>query len=251
MFNNGVSLADIAAVTNKNDGAFGGEGGWWVLIILFALFGGWGGNGFGGGGGRMFGDYGQFATAASQQEILFGQRFQGLDNKIDRIGNGIADATFALNNTIQNGFSSAELSRANSQASLVGVLNNMAMTEQKCCCDTQRAIENGFANTNYNLATQACATNTQIGNSTRDIIDSQNANTRAILDALNEQQLATKDAKIADLTAEVGKLQLAASQSAQNNYIVSQLRMPTPVPAYSVPNPFASYGCGYGCGCNA
>lgn len=52
MFNSSPSLADIAAVTggNRNDGAWG-DGGWWVLIILFALFGGWGGYGFGGNGG--------------------------------------------------------------------------------------------------------------------------------------------------------------------------------------------------------
>ena len=71
----------------------------WVIIILFALIFGWGGAGFN----RSASDYGQFATAASQQEILFGQQFQGLDNKIDRIGNGIADATFALNNSIKDG----------------------------------------------------------------------------------------------------------------------------------------------------
>lgn len=91
------SLSDIAAV---NDGFNGGNG--WFMIILFALIFGWGGNGF-----NRNGDYGQYATAASQQEILFNQHFNNLDNKMDRgftsIGNGIADATFALNNTIVNG----------------------------------------------------------------------------------------------------------------------------------------------------
>ena len=72
-----------------------GMGNSWVLIILFALI--FGGNGLFG---NRTGEFGQYATAASQQEILFGQQFQGLDNKIDRIGNGIADATFALNNAI-------------------------------------------------------------------------------------------------------------------------------------------------------
>ena len=41
-----ASLADIAAVTNKNDdGMFGGNSAWWIIVLL--LFG-WGGRGFGG-----------------------------------------------------------------------------------------------------------------------------------------------------------------------------------------------------------
>lgn len=86
------SLADIAAVNGGNN--FGGNSMW--LIVLFALIFGWGGMGNRDG-------FGQYATAASQQEILFGQQFQNLDNKMDRLGNGIADATFALNNSIKDG----------------------------------------------------------------------------------------------------------------------------------------------------
>ena len=92
MENTGYSLSDIAAATG-NEGGFGGN---WVLILLFAMIFGFGGNGFG----RGFGDYGNFATAASQQDILFGQKFSDLDNKIDRLGNGIADATFALKDSV-------------------------------------------------------------------------------------------------------------------------------------------------------
>ena len=84
------SLSDIAAVS---DGGFGGNNSW--LIILFVVI-------FGMGGWNRQGDYGQFATAASQQDILFSSKFQALDNKIDRIGNGIADATYALNNAVTN-----------------------------------------------------------------------------------------------------------------------------------------------------
>lgn len=89
---NDLSLSDIAAVTNGE--GFGGNSAW-VLILLFLII-------FGGGFNRT-GEFGQYATAASQQEILFGQQFQNLDNKMDRIGNGIADATFALNNSIKDG----------------------------------------------------------------------------------------------------------------------------------------------------
>lgn len=86
------SLADLSAVTNGTNG-----GGSWLLLILFVLL--LGGNGAWG----NRGEFGQYATAASQQEILFGQRFQNIDNKIDRLGNGIADATFSLNNSIKDG----------------------------------------------------------------------------------------------------------------------------------------------------
>lgn len=85
----GYTLSDLATVTG---GGLGGNNAL-LYIILFAMI--FGNNGFG-----RAGDYGQFATAASQQEILFGQRFSNLDNKMDRLGNGIADATFALNNAI-------------------------------------------------------------------------------------------------------------------------------------------------------
>lgn len=92
-----LSLSDIAAVTNND--AFGGNNSWFLILIFLLLFGnnGW----------NRGGDLGQYATAASQQEILFNQHFNNLDNKMDRgftsIGNGISDATFALNNTIVNG----------------------------------------------------------------------------------------------------------------------------------------------------
>lgn len=90
-----TSLADIAAVTRDNNDGWCGGNGLWLFAILALMgggFGGWGNRGYD----RGFEQY----TSAQSQEILFGQQFQGLDNKIDRIGNGIADATFALNNTI-------------------------------------------------------------------------------------------------------------------------------------------------------
>ena len=75
----------------------------WIFALLILAGGGLNGFGYGRNGmGMGVGDYSQFATAASQQDILFGQKFSDLDNKIDRVGNGIADATFALNNAIAN-----------------------------------------------------------------------------------------------------------------------------------------------------
>ena len=105
-----------------------------------------------------------------------------------------------------------------------------------CCCDMRYQVEKGFSDTNYNLATQMNAVRQDICDQTRDIVENQNANTRAILDRL------TND-KIADLRDENQALKFAASQAAQNNYLVDQLR-PCPIPAYNVPNP---YCCNGGC----
>ena len=94
MFNSSPSLADIAAVTggNRNDGAWG-DGGWWVLIILFALFGGWGGYGFGGNGGG-----GYTATAATQADIPRGFYNSAVISKIDGITKGLFDGFYAVKN---------------------------------------------------------------------------------------------------------------------------------------------------------
>lgn len=76
------SLSDIAAATGEGMGS-----NTWLIILFLLIFGMGRGNN-------------DAATAASQQDILFSSKFQALDNKIDRIGNGIADATYALNNAI-------------------------------------------------------------------------------------------------------------------------------------------------------
>lgn len=112
----------------------------------------------------------------------------------------------------------------------------MQMQAQQCCCD-QRA---DTAQLRYDMATQGCDTRNTIQTATRDIIDNANSNSRAILDFLTQS-------KLQDLQSENQGLKLAASQAAQNSYLVSQLR-PSPIPAYTVQNP---YCCNQfaGCGC--
>ena len=111
-----------------------------------------------------------------------------------------------------------------------GGFNTLAHQISDCCCENGRAMERGFADLGYAMATQACDTRRAIADSTRDIIDSNNAGVRSILDFL------TND-KIAALTAENQSLKFAASQAAQNAYLVGELR-PAPIPAYTVANPY-------------
>lgn len=235
----------VAPANAMNNGGFGfGDGnGWWIILFLI-VFCGWGGygNGFGNRGG---------STGGVMDGYVLTSDFASVERKLDSISNGICDSTFALNNSIngvnQNlntGFSQAELSRCNQQAALMQQLNAMAMQAQECCCENRAAI----AQVRYDMATQACDTRNTVQNTTRDIIDAMNCGFRSIDQRLTAQELAAKDAKIAEQNQQLFGYQLAASQAAQNNYLVSTLR-PSPSPAYVVANPYCcNSGYNYGCG---
>ena len=215
------------APTGMMGGGFGGENGWWVILFIILLFG-WGRNGYGNNNGSVMDGY------------VLTSDFASVERKLDAVNNGICDSTFALNNSINGGFATAELSRANQQAALMQQLNAMQMQSQECCCENRAAI----AQVRYDMATQACDTRNTVQTAARDIGENANANSRAILDFLTQS-------KLQDLQSANQELRLAASQAAQNNYLISQLR-PCPTPAYITCNPWAgsSYGgCGTGCGC--
>ena len=218
---------------NGNGFGWGGDGAWWiVLFLIFAAFGGWGnGFGFGGGGNGVMDGY------------VLTSDFANVERKIDSVNQGLCDGFYqqaqlinGTNMAMANGFGQAELSRSNQQAALMQQLTAMQMQAAECCCNTQRSIEG----VRYDMAAQACDTRNTVQNATRDIIDNANSNSRAILDFLTQS-------KLQDLQSENQGLKLAASQAAQNSYLVSQLR-PSPIPAYTVQNPsccnqFAGCGC--------
>lgn len=243
MFNStGYSLSDIAAVSgrNNNDGMWGGDGAWWI-ILLFLFAGGWGGNGFGGNRG----------SCATQEDVRAAVDQQTLISKLDQQTYGLADSTYALNSSLMNGFHGVDnaictLGYQNQQG-----FNSLGHQLSDCCCETQRAIERGFCDVNYNLATQSCDTRRTITDGVRDIIDNQNSGTRQILDFLTQD-------KIASLQAENQSLKFAASQANQNIALGAMMDAntaevlrrvaPTPVPAYPVcpPYSFHGYGVNYG-----
>ena len=228
MFNgNSPSLADIAAVTGNNKDGWGDGNGWWVLIILFAIFGGWG-NGFGGG----YGNVGDRASVpcATQADVRAAVDQQTLISKLDQQTYGLADSNYALNNTINSNFRTLDNSICTLGFQNQQGFNDVSHQISDCCCATREAIQG----VNYNISTQTNALQNSMCNNTRDIIDNQNANSRAVLDFLVNDKLAT-------LQAENQNLKLKASQAEQNNYLVNALR-PCPIPAYNVPNPFCCYG---------
>lgn len=154
-----------------------------------------------------------------------------------------------LNNSIQQGFKATNVALLQGQNALGAQLAD-------CCCKTQSGIQG----VNYTIATQECDTRNQMQQgfnamqntmnfNTRDIVENQNTNTRAILDYL------CKD-KIETLQSENQALRLAASQSDQNSALraaidastneILRRAAPLPVPAYAVANPYTG-NYGYGC----
>lgn len=103
MTDNGLTASDVALLTGNNgrnnDGMFGGDWGAW--IILFLLFGMFNGRGFGGFGG---GNGGGYEPCATQADVRAAVDQQTLISKLDQQTYGIADSTYALTNTITNGF---------------------------------------------------------------------------------------------------------------------------------------------------
>ena len=226
----------VAPVNSSNGGGFGwgGEGSWFIIILFLFAFLGWGNGGWGNNNGNSGGVVDGYVLTSD---------FANVERKIDSVNQGLCDGFYqqaqlvnGTNMAMANGFAQAELSRSNQQATLMQQLNAMQMQAANCCCENRAAI----AQVRYDMATQACDTRNTVQNATRDIIDANNQNSRAILDFLTQS-------KLSDLQAENQGLKLAASQAAQNSYLVSQLR-PSPIPAYTVQNPYCcnQFAC---CGC--
>ena len=223
MFNSGSPYSVPVTPYGTNGSGNGLFGGdSWAWIIVLLLLFGWGGNG-----GFGFGGFGGGGGGYSEVQRGFDQN--AVINKLDGLTYGLSDSTFALSNAIKD-----------------------------CCCTTQRAIDG----VNFNMAKGFCDLGNVVNNSTRDILESNNANTRAILDFLTNDKIST-------LQAENQSLKLQASQAAQNAFITANQEAQTaelirrlgadcPVPAYVVQPPaqvsfpvnscgqFTGYG---GCGC--
>lgn len=238
-----LSLGYMMGQSEGNNGGFGGmfgEGLWAIIILAMLGFGG-GYGGFGGGVGLN--------GALTRAELYDGFAMQNIDSAVRGVQQGICDSTYALNNTITNGFHGVDNAICNLGYNVQSGFNGLSSQLAQCCCDNRAAI----ADVKYQMATDTCAIQNTIQNTTRDLMDNQNAGTRAILDFLTQDKIST-------LTAENQSLKLAASQAQQNAFITANQEAqtaelirrisPMPVPAYSVPAPYPyGYNSGYGCGC--
>ncbi len=263
-FATGYALgADSNGGGNGGGGMWGGDGSWiFAFLIIALIFGGqWGfgnGNGNGGNGGVVP----VISGMVTRADITDGFMLNDLQRSVAGIQQGICDSTYALNNAITGGFNTTQMGMMQGFNGVDRSLCQLGYNLQDCCCKTQNAIQG----VRYDLATQSCDTRQTINTAARDIIDSQNSGTRAILDALSAQAVAAKDAKIAEQNQQIFQLQLAASQSNQNAVLMAAMDAntaainrsvgaihPQPVPSYQVPAPYpycgtSNHNCGcYGC----
>ena len=168
----GVSLADIAAVTDNKDGMFGcaGGGGMWIFALLILLL-------IGGGG--FFGvNRGINGEPVTEAGLCNAMNFNNLENSVGRLGDNLTNTYIGLQNGI------CQLGYENQKS--FGTLSSQLA---QCCCETQRAIDG----VNYNDAINTAAIN---ANTT--------AQTQKILDAMAQN-------KIESLQAQVNQLQLQSA----------------------------------------
>ncbi len=295
MFNSGncgvpISMnVEPAGSGYNNNGGFGGFGDGWWAIIIFAMIFGWGNGGWGGGfgGGNGTGVQG----ALTRGDLCADLNFNNLDAAVRGVQQGLCDGFYAVNTSLLNGFHGVDNAVCNlgyqTQQGFNSVNNaicnlgynvqqgfnttNVAMLQGQnalqsqladCCCENRAAI----AQVRYDMASQACDTRNTIQNTTRDIIDNNNANTRSILDFLVQDKISTLQAENQSLKLAASQADqnafIAANQSAQTAELIRRLGADCPQPAYVVQPPqpvtfptnccggvnYAGYG-NNGCGC--
>lgn len=218
MTDNGVSLADIAAVTRNND-EWGMNNPFIYLVWMFMarMFGGW--NEMPGAG--LATAAGQYATQADIQRAF---DTNTITQKLDGITNGLSDGFYAVNTSNLQGFNGIQRDLC---AGFNGVNNNIAESRfaaQQCCCDTNRNIDN----VRFENSKNTC----DITNA----IHAEGEATRALINANMVQDLRDRlEARDRDILARDFQL----SQLAQNQTLINTLK-PCPIPAYLTCSPYTT-----------
>ena len=249
---NGIVMPVAPAYGGNNGFGFGGDGAWLILFILFAM-GGWGngyGNGFGGN--QLSYDFPWLLNGQNgiNDNISGGFRDAMLNDGI----NGIQSGINGLATQLCNGFSNVEQSANTRQMANMQTAFDLSSQFANCCCENRLAT----AQTQALVQSENCADRQALSDGVRDIIASQTAGTQRILDVLCQNQIDSKNEKIAELQSQLQMAQLAATQNEQTAAIQAGQRnlanevegfiKPPINPAFIVPNPYASYNTGCGCG---
>lgn len=209
-----MSLSDIAAVTRGANDENGWGSGWFLIVVLFLFMFGFGRNGWNQGNG----DLDRYATAASQQEILFGQQFGQLNDRLTNLGNGVCNLGYEMQSNIGQLGKEVSLAQTGTNTTIMQTGNNIQSQIAQCCCDNRLAT----ANLSAQLDRQTCDITTAI--------HAEGEQTRALMQANEIQQLRDK-----------------VSALEADNRMCGVVRYPNGYTYTAGPSPFC--GCNSGCGC--
>ena len=233
MTNEGISVADALALRNSgNDEGFGGNGAWWIIILILFMGLGWGGRGFGN---NEPNGYNACCTPATQQGVTDAFNFNQIDNGLRGLANGLCDGFYAVNTGLLNGFNGVQQTIANlgynmgqgfcgvdkailgsdfhNQAGFNAIANQLG----NCCCELGR----GQDGIKFELAKAA-----------NDILVANDKNADRIINYLTQNEMDK-------LRTELQSAQFQLSQLSQTSNIVNQL-MPVAKPAYITCSPYAA-----------
>lgn len=244
--NNGNLVMPVSPMGyGNNNGFLGGDGAWWLIVLLLI---GWGGNGFGNGFGGGATNVGNDVQRGFDQSAVM----NGLTGITSAITSGFANAE-----TADNARQMANMQQAfATQSAISGGINTLASQLANCCCENRLAT----ANLNATILAENCADRAAVSDALRDVIVNQNAGVQRILDTMCQDKIDAKNEKIAELQNQLTMANLAASQNAQTAQIMADNAAqtaalehylnPTPIPAYMVQNPNCCGNYFNGCGCN-
>lgn len=189
---------------SDGDGMYGGAF-IWVIMLFFLLA--WGGGGLFGGNND--------SSALTRADMTSEFNFNNLDNSVRSLQGGLADSTYALNNTIANGFTGTQRDMCTGFNAVNANINQSRFDMQSCCCETNRNIDT----LRYQSQQNTC-----------DIMQNADRNTQRILDYMCQNEMQTLRDNLQD-----ARYQL--NQQAQSAALISTIR-PTPIPAYVTCSPY-------------
>ena len=268
------------------NGMFGGDGAWWLLLLVLLGGGMWGNfGGFGMGGMMGAGMWGMdmlYPWLNNSQHISDGFRDQMLQTTVNSIGDKITTGFGNVSTQLCSGFAGVTAAVTGAQNAIAQQLYTNQIADMERSYAAQTAAAQGFSGLQGQLA-QCCCDNRLANCQTNNTIISEAAATRAagtadtqkILDKLCQleqdtlrTQLAAEQRDNANLRTELmyargqasqveQTAQLRANQATVANQLVSELRS-CPIPAQPVYGNQPIFTCpnnlganGFGCGCAA
>lgn len=267
---------------NGNNGGWGGNMGEWILgIIALGMLGNGGMFGFGGNG--MGYDFPWLLTGQQGinnntnqgfDTLQLSNQIEGARDSIHNLSTQVCGSTADIVQALNSGFAGAEISanarqiadmqqNFNGQIATLQGFNQLGSQFADCCCENRLAS----CQTQNVIQSEGSATRFADANNTRDIIESANRNSQAILDKLCQLELDGVKAQLEAKNDLIGQLRqenlyargqasqvaqtadIKAGQATTANLLVNELRS-CPIPSQPVYGNTPIFQCNGGCGCN-